>query len=267
MKSLFLNVWLNNLSTSNNEGTKDQTKNLFAALDEFRNRPSTDKWTTDEILEKFEELVSELLRDNVDDHENSEKSGSGNVDWHNDKLKGKFQVLLAEYLENYSGNDGSFARLMRGETKPQARINMQASFNRPNARLRVLLAQSQIGREGLNLQEACKTIVLLHSEWNPGVVEQQIGRVDRKKSLWLKDVSEWEARGKTGEMPTINIHPIVFAGTYGEHNWNTLERRWKSLRAQLHGDILSDVGSQIDEQKRGLIDRVKKATPRLNPLT
>ena len=142
---------------------------------------------------------------------------------------------------------------------------MQASFNRPNARLRVLLAQSQVGREGLNLQEACKTIVLLHSEWNPGVVEQQIGRVDRKKSLWLKDVSEWEARGKTGEMPTINIHPIVFAGTYGEHNWNTLERRWKSLRAQLHGDILGDVGSQIDEQKSGLIERVKSATPRFNP--
>jgi hypothetical protein len=66
-------------------------------------------------------------------------------------------------------------------------------------------------------------------------------------------------------MPTINIHPIVFAGTYGEHNWNTLERRWKSLRAQLHGDILGDVGSQIDEQKSGLIERVKSATPRFNP--
>lgn len=266
MRAAFLkDTWLNNQPSVDSDAMKLKTRNLFIALDEIRDKPFNETWLVDELLEQFEELVKESLGATADDSESPEKSDGGGFDWSDEKFGNKLQGQLGEYLENYSGSDGGFARLMHGKTKPQTRRNMQASFNRSNSRLRVLLAQSQVGREGLNLQEACRTIVLLHSEWNPGVVEQQIGRVDRKKSLWLKDVLEWEAKGKVAEMPTITIHPIVFAGTYGEHNWNTLERRWKSLRAQLHGDILGDVGSQIDEQKRGLIERVKSATPRFNP--
>jgi SNF2 family DNA or RNA helicase len=54
----------------------------------------------------------------------------------------------------------------------------------------VLVAQSVVGREGLNLHRACRTVILLHPEWNPGVVEQQIGRVDRLSSYWEQLLTE-----------------------------------------------------------------------------
>jgi SNF2 family DNA or RNA helicase len=55
----------------------------------------------------------------------------------------------------------------------------------------VLVAQSQVGREGLNLHEEYRTVVLLYAEWNPGILEQQIGRVDRKNRRWFKDLHDW----------------------------------------------------------------------------
>ena len=82
-----------------------------------------------------------------------------------------------------------YARLMYGETKPQARRMMQLAFNRSNSFPRVLVAQSLVGREGLNLHESCRIVVLLHPEWNPGVVEQQIGRVDRVNCRWAKELN------------------------------------------------------------------------------
>jgi hypothetical protein len=78
----------------------------------------------------------------------------------------------------------------------------------------VLIAQSQVGREGLNLHEQCRDIVLLHPEWNPGVVEQQIGRVDRLSSRWCKDFDVWKEAGAVGDPPRIEIRPIMFMGTY-----------------------------------------------------
>ena len=95
--------------------------------------------------------------------------------------------LLADHFESYSGRDGSFTRLLYGGTAAQTRRLPQAAFNREGSWRMVLVAQSMVGREGLNLHEECRTVVLLHAECNPGVVEQQIGNVDRMNSRWLKD--------------------------------------------------------------------------------
>ena len=130
----------------------------------------------------------------------------------------------------------------------------------------VLLAQSSVGREGLNLHEACRTVVILHAEWNPGVVEQQIGRVDRKGSCWLHDLKSWQAHAE-GEPPRIRIHPVVVSGTYDDHNWQVLKARWMELRAQLHGDVLPKYANysvtwpEIEE----LRNRIAAATPDFAP--
>jgi superfamily II DNA or RNA helicase len=261
-----MDVWVDKTSSHNDEISSSEVKLLFAALDDIREPTSNSDWSAGEFLETFENLVDELLRANADDRDASEKSNIGNAYLVDRKFRLKLKEFLDAHLENYSGKGGQFAMLMHGGTELPTRRNMQAAFNRPNSNLKVLLAQSQVGREGLNLQESCKTIVMLHSEWNPAVVEQQIGRVDRKKSLWLKEISKWEDEGKLGVMPTINIHPIVFAGTYGEHNWKTLETRWASLRAQLHGDVLGGTTSTDDECQQELRERVRKATPRFSPL-
>ncbi len=81
--------------------------------------------------------------------------------------------------EEYATRTGIFARCMNGQTELSTRRIIQQSFNRSGAGPMVLIAQSLVGREGLNLHEACRVVILLHPEWNPAVVEQQIGRVDR----------------------------------------------------------------------------------------
>jgi superfamily II DNA or RNA helicase len=242
---------------------RENLRLLLLALNEVNNRESNNNWEEENLINEFEKLINQLKEeasDQEDDNDNLNK-----INWSDAQSKNILIKTLQEYLENHTGNDGNFARLMEGKTNPQARRNMQASFNRPNSRLKVLVAQSQVGREGMNLQEACKTVILFHSEWNPGVVEQQIGRVDRKKSLWLKEINQWEKNDRIGDMPTINIHPIILAGTYGEHNWETLNARWKSLRAQLNGDILGNENQDIYENKQQLIARIKDVTPRFNP--
>jgi hypothetical protein len=100
---------------------------------------------------------------------------------------------------------------MYGGTEPQTRRFLQLAFNRPGSHPRVLVAQSLVGREGLNLHRACRTVVLLHPEWNPGVVEQQIGRVDRVDSLWERQLGERLGQGP-GEAPwpRILVRPVVF---------------------------------------------------------
>src|SRR5208337_4073033 len=104
-----------------------------------------------------------------------------------------------------------FARLMFGETRPESRRMIQLAFNRPNSFPRVLVAQSLVGREGLNLHNSCRIVVLLHPEWNPGVVEQQIGRVDRVDSHWCKQLKAAIASNSpVDRLPRIEVRPVIF---------------------------------------------------------
>lgn len=221
---------------------------LLEALDTHRPDPTT-PWTGDEMLTLFRVLLSELAGE--DEDESTET----------------LQSRLTVYLADYSGREGNFARMMSGSTMPQTRRLLQAAFNRPASWPMVLLAQSRVGREGLNLHEACRTVVLLHAEWNPGIVEQQIGRVDRKNSRWLKDLRAWQDDGTTGEPPRIRIHPVVVSGTYDDYNWQVLKVRWLELRAQLHGDVLPHPAGRPapSPEKQALIDRIHRATPNFAP--
>lgn len=146
---------------------------------------------------------------------------------------------LAERLDKeYNRPEGGFARLMYGKTEHSTRRLLQLAFNRPHSYPRILVAQSVVGREGLNLHRACRTVLLLHPEWNPAVVEQQIGRVDRLGSRWEQLVETADEESWRGDPPRIEILPIVFKGTYDEHQWRVLRDRWNDLRAQLHGVVI-----------------------------
>lgn len=220
---------------------------LLEALD-GRREVAGASWTGREMLGLFEKLLMELAGD--DEAEN------------NDTQKAR----LDAWLNDYSGREGNFARMMSGATAPQTRRMLQSAFNRSSSWPMVLLAQSRVGREGLNLHEACRTVILLHAEWNPGIVEQQIGRVDRKNSLWLREWRKWRDHGD-GLPPRIRVHPVVVSGTYDDHNWQVLKARWLELRAQLHGDVLRPVPgrSEVTDDKRTCADRVRRAVPDFSP--
>jgi hypothetical protein len=179
-----------------------------------------------------------------------------------------WQSLEEHLRDGYTNRQGGFARLMYGETKPQVRRMMQLAFNRSNSFPRVLVAQSLVGREGLNLHESCRIVVLLHPEWNPGVVEQQIGRVDRVNCRWAKELNDALVEGKTGlDLPRIEIRPVIFKGTYDEHNWKVLQERWDDLRAQLHSEAIpARLRVAEDDEGRLILNQIAQTRPDFSPL-
>ncbi|MDB5412461.1 MAG: helicase [Rubritepida sp.] len=218
-------------------------------------------WTTERLLQETSALISELSEGAGDSFteeiRNSSSAGK----------ESRLQLLL-NYLADYSGREGSFARLLYGQTTPQTRRLLQASFNREGSWPMVLVAQSTVGREGLNLHEECRTVVLLHAEWNPGVVEQQIGRVDRKNSRFLKDYRAGTWRNNEATPPRIEIHCIQMDGGYDSLHWAVLGERWASLRAQLHGDVVliqDRRRARTDPELAALINRLDIATPDFHP--
>ncbi|MBN6741122.1 DEAD/DEAH box helicase family protein [Acidithiobacillus sp. MC6.1] len=174
------------------------------------------------------------------------------------------EQLFRERLdEEFSNPEGDYARLMYGETKPVTRRFLQLAFNRKHANPKVLVAQSLVGREGLNLHKACRTVVLLHPEWNPGVVEQQIGRVDRIGSLWEEMLDQYkpEVHEQNQDVPRIEIRPVIFRGTYDEHNWQVLRERWDEMRAQLHGVVISQRTIEINHELGRIAEELNAAAP------
>lgn len=161
---------------------------------------------------------------------------------------------------------GGFARLMNGDTEQRTRRLLQLAFNRDHSFPKVLVAQSMVGREGLNLHKACKTVVLLHHEWNPGVVEQQIGRVDRIGSLWQRSLDKAIAEAvEAVDTPRIVVRPVIFTGTYDEWNWEVLRARWDDLRAQLHGVVISPRMAHEAGIPQAIVDEINQAAPNFQP--
>lgn len=214
--------------------------------------------TANELVQAFSELVAA-----AGDRDTHHQEGSD--EFSESSAASRWQDIEARMREDYSHSQSGFARLMHGETEPATRRLLQLAFNRRHAFPKVLVAQSVVGREGLNLHKSCRTVVLLHPEWNPGVVEQQIGRVDRLGSLWEEMLQQAiEQKVEPSEIPRIEIRPVVFKGTYDESNWQVLNDRWDEFRAQLHGVILSYKEGEDDEVRR-LYDEINSLAPHFSP--
>lgn len=165
--------------------------------------------------------------------------------------------------DNYSSK---FCRLMNGATEGNTRRRLQRQFNIPRMSPKVLIAQSLVGREGLNLHRCCRNVVLLHPEWNPGTVEQEIGRVDRIDSLWNRLAEKWLEKNPQGESeqnqcPRINVYYMVFEGTYDQSHFEVLKARMNDLNAQLFGSLL-ETNEQFPED---IAKRLKAVAPDFDP--
>ena len=148
------------------------------------------------------------------------------------------EALRRALVEDYDGRQSLHARLLQGATRWETRRYIQAAFNRRGASPWVLIAQSQVGREGLNLHESCRVVVQFHAEWNPAILEQQIGRVDRKGSRWEEIAKAWLDGGEKGQPPFIEVRQLVFEGTYDAFQWDRVMRRQHVFDASLFGSLL-----------------------------
>lgn len=216
---------------------------------------ATDDPTDDKILSAFKAVVAAASDQDKETATTDDEAEGNAVNQFNEEI-------LQRIEETYGRSEGGFARLMNGSTQPHTRRLLQLAFNREHSYPKVLVVQSVVGREGLNLHEACRTVILLHAEWNPGVVEQQIGRVDRINSLWEKKLKEALAT-PADELPRIEIRPVIFQGTYDEHNWKVLMQRWDDLRAQLHGVVITpSTGEKLPLE---LVKTINACAPNFSP--
>ncbi|KVC12535.1 hypothetical protein WI69_25065 [Burkholderia diffusa] len=199
------------------------------------------------------------------DVEQTDADTGGDADFDDVDFDAAWQKIEERLNEEFNRPEGGFARLMYGDTKPETRRMQQLAFNRAHVYPRVLVAQSMVGREGLNLHRACRTVVLLHPEWNPAVVEQQIGRVDRLGSLWESLIERQIHGAQVHDIPRIEFCPVVFKGTYDEVNWRVLHERWEDLRAQLHGVVVSSRLADRHPDLSALIDDINRAAPNFTP--
>lgn len=209
------------------------------------------------VAAAFEELIH-ATADRNDDADGPSENES-------EAAEARWARLETQLTEDYRRPEGGFARLMYGNTSQDTRRLLQLAFNRPNSHPAVLVAQSVVGREGLNLHKACKTVILLHPEWNPGVVEQQVGRVDRVGSLWEQMLAAIpNATGIAPELPRITVRPVIFKGTYDEKNWEVLRERWDDLRAQLHGMVISPKLAEAGGLPDALVQEINSFAPRFD---
>jgi hypothetical protein len=200
------------------------------------------------------EFVAERLRPFLGegDQDDSEKASSDRV------------AELRRALEDEDSRQSSYARLLHGGTRWETRRYLQAAFNRAKASPWVLIAQSQVGREGLNLHEQCRVVLQFHAEWNPAVLEQQIGRVDRKGSLWERRAKEWLDGRTVGEPPFIEVRQLVFEGTYDAFQWSRVGRRQQAFDASLFGTLLpAESWDRVPEEHRA---KLVAAAPSFSPV-
>ncbi len=181
-------------------------------------------------------------------------------------LDSRADLIAPERFKEYLKREprSHFCRILDGSVQHATRRSVQASFNRHEAGPYVLIAQSTVGREGLNLHKACRRVFLFHPEWNPGVMEQQIGRVDRIESLWNRMAKEWHLNeSPKSEYPKIEVESLVFSGTYDEYQAKILRHRRASLNAQLFGALLDEETMEKvpEEYRKKLADAAPKWEP------
>ncbi|WP_298068788.1 SNF2-related protein [uncultured Mailhella sp.] len=253
------------------QNDKEIRKYLIRAMQQMIGLDLTELKPAD-CARAFEEIVGaardpEKVSDLVEDSEEAEDKSS--PEWESIRQRLKDAYNDEDYVERATGDRGvryvgraTYARFMWGETEIPARRFLQAAFNNERSSLKVLVAQSLVAQEGLNLHRACRNVLILHPVWNPGTLEQQIGRIDRIGSLWEQKLTNYrKQRKKEGkkenpaqDIPRLRVHAVIFKDTYDEHNWEVLLERCANLQAQLNGIILTskevplDIRNEINSQ-------------------
>jgi hypothetical protein len=207
------------------------------------------------------ELAMELLQDLQDADpagrtEADESRAERPFNWEN-IIREQEEDLEKDQSGRYVFRMSPFSQRLYGDTKPSTRRVRQSAFNNKQLNPQVLIGQTAVASEGLNLHRACRAVVLFHLDWNPGRIEQQIGRVDRQGSAWMKEFENWESSSRTGELPHIDVHTIALEGTYDAYRSEVVNERAKVLRSQLFGEILpAEQLERLPEEARTAIGQI-----------
>ena len=167
-------------------------------------------------------------------------SASGSAE---DRTSARYNLLDATRLR-----DQNFVALVLGGGDQQARERIFAGFNTPL--LPEVLVCTSVGAEGIDLHRHCRRIVHYDLAWNPAVLEQRTGRVDR---IGSKTFREREAANDS-EGPSLEVGVPFLAGTYDERMFEELRMRAQTFEVLTGGDVTSDGGSDKADDVSGADD-------------
>ena len=131
----------------------------------------------------------------------------------------RYALLQATQLR-----DQQAVALVKGNTDDEVRERVFAGFNTPL--LPEILICTSVGQEGIDLHRHCRHVIHYDLAWNPAVLEQRTGRVDRIGSKAFR-----ERALKVGPMgPFLEIGVPFLAGTYDERMYEELRVRCRCLK-------------------------------------
>lgn len=150
--------------------------NLQAVLDEYSHIISDGyKNKTEEVVDQMNAAMKyNTTTLKIDTYENFEKRINHQVE---DPVKISIHYATS-VIENESGEDKN------GNEKKNPLINKMNAFNSPFRPF--VLASTSIGQEGLDFHKYCRRLVHWNLPTNPIDLEQREGRIDRYKSLAIR---------------------------------------------------------------------------------
>jgi hypothetical protein len=129
-----------------------------------------------------------------------------------------------------------FVVLVDGSTPQDRRERVFAGFNSPL--LPEVLICTSVGQEGIDLHRHCRNVIHYDLAWNPAVLEQRTGRVDR---IGSKTFRERAATDATDRAPAfLDVGVPFLAGTYDERMYEELRIRAQTFEVLTGGDPTAD---------------------------
>lgn len=129
--------------------------------------------------------------------------------------------------------DQRFVALVKGGDQ-KSRERVFAGFNTPL--LPEVLVCTSVGGEGIDLHRHCRHVVHYDLAWNPAVLEQRTGRIDRIGSKTFRERAL--AQGEDG--PFLEVGVPFLAGTYDERMYEELRLRAQVFEVLTGGDVAGD---------------------------
>jgi hypothetical protein len=147
-------------------------------------------------------------------------------------------------LEATRLKDQQFVALVKGGSDADTRERVFAGFNSPL--LPEVLICTSVGQEGIDLHRHCRQVIHYDLAWNPAVLEQRTGRVDR---IGCKTFRE-RAASTSPEQVFLEIGVPFLAGTYDERMYEELRLRSQTFEVLTGGAVSADNVEGNDEGER-----------------
>jgi hypothetical protein len=165
-------------------------------------------------------------------------SASGSV---LDPRDARYNLLDATRLR-----DQSFVALVTGQSGDRtSRERIFAGFNTPL--LPEVLICTSVGAEGIDLHRHCRRVVHYDLAWNPALVEQRTGRIDRIGSKTFRE----RERVQSGPKPWLEVGIPFLAGTYDERMFDELRMRAQTFEVLTGGDLAASNPEEDQQDAEG----------------